>query len=76
MSGRCCHGIAAPGAVKWLLELRTRCSASHRYPPSTQEFSSRPRLGIRFEMAQDGGARVLQVEKGSIAEAAGIRDSD
>jgi S1-C subfamily serine protease len=27
-------------------------------------------------MAQDGGARVLQVEKGSIAEAAGIRDSD
>ena len=64
MSGRCCHGIAAPGAVKWSLELRTRCSASHRYPPATQEFSSRPRLGIRFEMAQDGGARVLQVEKG------------
>jgi S1-C subfamily serine protease len=27
-------------------------------------------------MAQDGGARVLQVEKGSIAEAAGIRDAD
>jgi uncharacterized iron-regulated protein len=37
---------------------------------------SRQRLGIRFEMAQDGGARVLQVEKGSIAEAAGIRESD
>ncbi|MDQ3186074.1 MAG: ChaN family lipoprotein [Pseudomonadota bacterium] len=36
----------------------------------------RQRLGIRFEMAQDGGARVLQVEKGSIAETAGIRDSD
>jgi uncharacterized iron-regulated protein len=44
--------------------------------PPTQEFSSRPRLGIRFEMAQDGGARVLQVEKGSIAEAAGLRDAD
>jgi uncharacterized iron-regulated protein len=36
----------------------------------------RQRLGIRFEMAQDGGARVLQVEKGSIAETAAIRDSD
>ena len=36
----------------------------------------RQRLGIRFEIAQDGGARVLQVEKASIAEAAGIRDSD
>ncbi|MDE2366869.1 MAG: ChaN family lipoprotein [Betaproteobacteria bacterium] len=36
----------------------------------------RQRLGIRFEMAQDGGVRVLQVEKGSIAEAAGIRDGD
>jgi hypothetical protein len=44
--------------------------------PATPEFSSRPRLGIRFEMAQDGGARVLQVEKGSIAEVAGIRDAD
>jgi hypothetical protein len=42
----------------------------------TQEFSSRQRLGIRFEMSQDGGARVLQVEKGSIAEASGIRDAD
>lgn len=36
----------------------------------------RQRLGIRFEMAQDGGARVLQVEKGSIAEKSGLRDSD
>ena len=36
----------------------------------------RQRLGIRFEMVQDGGARVLEVEKGSIAEAAGIRDND
>jgi S1-C subfamily serine protease len=27
-------------------------------------------------MVQDGGARVLEVEKGSIAEAAGIRDND
>ena len=44
--------------------------------PAIHELSSRPRLGIRFEIAQDGGARVLQVEKGSIAEAAGIRDAD
>jgi len=37
----------------------------------------RQRLGIRFEMAQDGGgARVLQVEKGSIAEKADMRESD
>ncbi len=34
------------------------------------------RLGIRFEMAQGGGARILQIEKGSIAETAGLRDSD
>jgi uncharacterized iron-regulated protein len=34
------------------------------------------RLGIRFEIAQEGGARVLQVEKSSIAETAGLRDSD
>jgi uncharacterized iron-regulated protein len=38
--------------------------------------SGRQRLGIRFEMAEAGGARVLQVEKGSIAEKTGIRDSD
>jgi len=44
--------------------------------PSVSNEPPRQRLGIRFEMAQDGGARVLQVEKGSIAEAAGIRDSD
>jgi uncharacterized iron-regulated protein len=36
----------------------------------------RQRLGIRFELAEDGGARVLQVEKGSIADKSGIRDSD
>ena len=34
------------------------------------------RLGIRFEMAAEGGARVLQIEKGSIAETSGLRDSD
>jgi len=43
---------------------------------ASPESPPRQRLGIRFEMAQDGGARVLQVEKGSIAEQAGIRDSD
>ncbi len=33
------------------------------------------RLGIRFEMAR-GGALVLQVERGSIAEASGLKDAD
>lgn len=33
------------------------------------------RLGIRFEIAR-GGALVLQVEKGSIAEASGLQDAD
>ena len=45
-------------------------------PPLAADERPRERLGIRFEMAQDGGARVLQVEKGSIAEKAGIRESD
>ncbi|HJT50788.1 MAG TPA: ChaN family lipoprotein [Nitrosospira sp.] len=42
----------------------------------SSEQPRRQRLGIRFEMAETGGARVLQVEKGSIAEKAGLRDSD
>jgi len=33
------------------------------------------RLGIRFEIVR-GGALVLQVEKGSIAEASGLQDAD
>lgn len=45
-------------------------------PSATVAEPSRQRLGIRFEMAQGDGARVLQVEKGSIAEKAGLRDSD
>lgn len=45
-------------------------------PLATTGESSRQRLGIRFEMAEEGGARILQVEKGSIAEKAGLRDSD
>lgn len=45
--------------------------------PLAADERPRQRLGIRFEMAQDGsGARVLQVEKGSIAEKADIRESD
>ena len=36
----------------------------------------RQRLGIRFDIATDGGARILQVEKGSIAETSGLRDAD
>ncbi len=37
----------------------------------------RQRLGIRYEIAmEEGGARVLQVEKGSIAEAANIHEGD
>ncbi|WP_072293947.1 ChaN family lipoprotein [Nitrosovibrio sp. Nv17] len=44
-------------------------------PSSVPPGPPRQRLGIRFELVQ-GGARVLQVEKGSIAEAAGVRDGD
>jgi uncharacterized iron-regulated protein len=43
---------------------------------ASSEAVPRQRLGIRFEMGQDGGARVLQVEKGSIAEQAGVREGD
>lgn len=35
----------------------------------------RQRLGIRFEMVQKG-ARILQIEKGSVAETAGLIDED
>jgi uncharacterized iron-regulated protein len=35
----------------------------------------RQRLGIRFEMVQKG-ARILQIEKGSVAETAGLKDED
>ncbi|MBM3356466.1 MAG: PDZ domain-containing protein [Betaproteobacteria bacterium] len=35
----------------------------------------RQRLGIRIELAQDS-VRIVEVQKGSIAEAAGIRDGD
>jgi membrane-associated protease RseP (regulator of RpoE activity) len=37
--------------------------------------SERPRLGVRIEL-RDGELRVVMVEKGSIAEAAGMRDGD
>lgn len=39
------------------------------------ETSLRPRLGVRIETVADG-VRIQQVEKGSIAEAAGIREGD
>ena len=35
----------------------------------------RQRLGIQFEMAQKG-ARILKIEKGSVAETAGLKDKD
>ena len=35
----------------------------------------RQRLGIQFEMAQKG-ARILKIEKGSVAETAGLKDED
>ncbi len=37
--------------------------------------SKRPRLGVLIEPAPDG-VRILKVEKGSVAEAAGLRDGD
>ena len=45
--------------------------ASYTKPDS----SRRQRLGIRFEMVQKG-ARILKVEKGSVAEMAGLIDED
>ena len=66
-SGTNCGQIVA-GLADAVFGVASPSFAAHELP--------RQRLGIRFEMAQDGGARVLQVEKGSIAEAAGIRDSD
>ncbi|SFP81361.1 Uncharacterized iron-regulated protein [Nitrosomonas cryotolerans] len=45
-------------------------------PHISQPFQPlRQRLGIRFEIAH-GGAHILQVEKGSIAEAAHLQDAD
>ena len=41
----------------------------------TPHFPRRQRLGIRFEMVQKG-ARILQIEKGSVAETAGLIDED
>ena len=66
-SGTNCGQIVA-GLADAVFGVASLSSVSHELP--------RQRLGIRFEMVQDGGARVLQIEKGSIAEAAGIRDSD
>jgi len=45
--------------------------ASYTKPDS----SRRQRLGIRFEMVQKG-ARILKVEKNSVAEKAGLIDED
>jgi uncharacterized iron-regulated protein len=42
---------------------------------ATDDASRRPRLGVRIETV-GGSVRVQQVEKGSIAEAAGIREGD
>ncbi|SEK36853.1 ChaN family lipoprotein [Nitrosovibrio tenuis] len=66
-SGNSC-GTLIPGIADSVFGIAPALATSPEPP--------RQRLGIRFEMAQDGGARVLQVEKGSIADAAGIRDSD
>ncbi|MEO7320197.1 MAG: ChaN family lipoprotein [Nitrosospira sp.] len=66
-SGTNCGQIVA-GLADAVFGVGSLSSVPHELP--------RQRLGIRFEMAQDAGARVLQIEKGSIAEAAGIRDSD
>jgi uncharacterized iron-regulated protein len=43
--------------------------------PAAPRAGQRPRLGVYLEATPDG-VRIRQVEKGSIAEAAGIRDGD
>lgn len=55
-----------PGLADAVFGLDARSSASA---------ADRPRLGVTIEPAQDG-VRILRVEKGSIAEAAGIRVGD
>ncbi|SFM10990.1 ChaN family lipoprotein [Nitrosomonas communis] len=46
-------------------------------PVGAETTPLRQRLGIRYEIAsQDGGARVLEVEKGSIAEEANMLEND
>ena len=44
--------------------------------PAAARAGERPRLGVYLDKAPDGGVLIRQVEKGSIAEATGIRDGD
>jgi uncharacterized iron-regulated protein len=44
--------------------------------PAAARTGERPRLGVYLDKAPDGGVLIRQVEKGSIAEATGIRDGD
>lgn len=44
--------------------------------PAAERAGERPRLGVYLDKAPDGGVLIRQVEKGSIAEATGIRDGD
>jgi uncharacterized iron-regulated protein len=44
--------------------------------PAAVRAGERPRLGVYLDKAPDGGVLIRQVEKGSIAEATGIRDGD
>jgi len=43
--------------------------------PADARAQARPRLGVYLEAASEG-VRILKVEKGSLAEAAGVRDGD
>ena len=36
----------------------------------------RQKLGIRFELAKEGGGRILQIEKNSLAEVSGMKEGD
>ena len=44
--------------------------------PAAARIGERPRLGVYLDKAPDGGVLIRQVEKGSLAEATGIRDGD
>jgi len=43
--------------------------------PADASAQARPRLGVLLEAVNEG-VRILKVEKGSLAEAAGVRDGD
>lgn len=45
-------------------------------PVAVVQEAPRQKLGIRFELAKEGGGRILQIEKDSLAEVSGMKEGD